>query len=230
MNYAQKIGGSILKWQCDLCRGRCSSTYSLCDDCASDLPHNTNPCPRCGLPMPAQGPCTKCSKKPGNIDCSISAFRYCYPVDTMIKKFKYNQILRISKPLVNSLHSKLVLSTGPLPEVMIPVPLHFFRMYSRGFNQSLEICKILRGWLGIPIDTELVYRTRDTTPMINLTARQRQRNVLGAFALKKYPDYDSLAIVDDVITTGSTANEIAGLFKDAGVKHIQLWSLAHAEH
>ncbi len=111
----------------------------------------------------------------------------------------------------------------------MPVPLHPHRLYTRGFNQSRQICSVLSWSLPLCTDTDLVIRTRNTLPMFNLEAEQRRENIEGAFQLVQHCRYKSIAIVDDIITSCSTMNELARLFHKAGVEQIQYWALARAD-
>jgi ComF family protein len=116
-----------------------------------------------------------------------------------------------------------------MPELMIPVPLHFLRLYSRGFNQALEICRVLTKELNIPYDSTLVVRDTNTAPMAALARERRRENIRGAFRLARPLPSRSVAIVDDVITSGATSDGLAVLLREAGARHIQVWSLTRAE-
>lgn len=159
----------------------------------------------------------------------IAAFNYRYPLDGLIKQIKYKQRIRLVSPLVKILSDRIQAVSFTLPEVMVPVPLHPHRLYTRGFNQSRQICSVLSWSLPLCTDTDLVIRTRNTLPMFNLEAEQRRENIEGAFQLVQHCRYKSIAIVDDIITSCSTMNELARLFHKAGVEQIQYWALARAD-
>jgi len=131
--------------------------------------------------------------------------------------------------LAKILSARIQSLSSALPEVMVAVPLHPHRLYTRGFNQSQQICRVLSRSLPIYTDADLVIRTRNTLPMYDLEAEQRRENIVGAFRLVKHCRYKSLAIVDDIITSCSTMNELARLFHNAGVEEIQYWALARAD-
>ena len=116
-----------------------------------------------------------------------------------------------------------------LPDCLIPVPLHSFRLVNRGFNQALELARFLSRKFSIPIDSRLIKRTRHTDPQFDLPHKARQANVRKAFQLKGIPIYKSVAIVDDIVTSGATANELAGLLKQAGINDVSVWALARAK-
>ncbi|MCA1805582.1 MAG: ComF family protein [Xanthomonadaceae bacterium] len=115
---------------------------------------------------------------------------------------------------------------GPRPAVILPVPLHRRRLAERGFNQTLEIGRPLRDELGIPMDHRLARRVKHTDSQAQLPARERQRNLRNAYSLAGGPLPDHIAILDDVMTTGTTVNELARLLKGAGVARVEVWVLA----
>ena len=159
----------------------------------------------------------------------MAAFAYSYPLDSLIKQFKYKQHIRLIAPLTNVLADQIQSRCNDLPEVMIPVPLHKHRLRSRGFNQSQLICSVLSSTLRLKIDADAVIRIRDTLPMYELDADQRSENIKGAFRLQRQCQYKSVAFIDDIITSGSTMNELAGLFLETGVKRVEFWALARAD-
>ena len=114
------------------------------------------------------------------------------------------------------------------PEVIIPVPLHSSRYRERGFNQSLEIARILSRRLVIPLDYRSCSRIHATQAQTQLDAKERARNLKKAFAITKPLPYTHVAILDDVVTTGATVNELAKMLRQAGVKRIDVWACARA--
>jgi len=114
------------------------------------------------------------------------------------------------------------------PERLIPVPLHPSRYRSRGFNQAIEIARPISTTLKIPMDNHAVKRVINTHSQSELHAKERHKNIRGAFQVKKSIDAKHIAIIDDVITTGSTVTELAKVLKKAGVERIDVWSFARA--
>lgn len=117
-----------------------------------------------------------------------------------------------------------------LADRLLPVPLHSRRLRQRGFNQSQQIAKQIEHQCQIPILNNACYRHRDTTTQRGLHLRERQRNLRDAFsidarALPKLAD-KRIAIVDDVVTTSSTVNTLAKLFKDNGARTVHVYCLA----
>ncbi len=216
---------------CELCGKRDVLNECICQECLIDLPLMDLSCVSCGRELLHRDErCGKCLASPFLAQRVLTAFKYQYPLDVLVKLFKYKQQTRLIYPLARILaHRIRAASNAELPVVLIPVPLHHKRLYQRGFNQSQQICSALSGILGVGVDNGLVSRTRNTLPMVELEIDQRRTNIAGAFRWKKACDYKSVAIVDDVITSGSTMNEVAMLFRNAGVKHIEFWALARAE-
>jgi len=130
--------------------------------------------------------------------------------------------------LANSLVSTLVKSfaTNPGPQVLLPVPLHHKRFIDRGFNQAFEVTQILSLKLGIPFDTQILQRVRETKAQAGLTANQREKNILKAFTCANKANFQHVAVVDDIITTGSTANEVTKTLHRAGIETVEIWGLA----
>jgi len=115
-----------------------------------------------------------------------------------------------------------------LPQILIPVPLHRNRLRSRGFNQAYLIADALAGRLNISVSNEGLTRTIDTRSQAGLMGKQRRKNLSGAFSLEEHFPYQRIALIDDVVTTGTTAKEIAALFEKRHI-HVQVWCLARAE-
>lgn len=157
----------------------------------------------------------------------IAPLHYRALVREYLIQFKYSQLIY----LANSLCSQCIDSfrnSEPRPEVLLPVPLHRQRLLQRGYNQALEIAKICSHELGIPVDRHALKRTRDTPSQSGLSASQRGKNILRAFTYSPRHSYRHVAIVDDIVTTGSTVNEITRLLHRAGVESVEVWALARA--
>jgi len=144
----------------------------------------------------------------------------------LVTRYKYYDHLSYSRLLAELLLARLV--DIPLPECLVPVPLHPVRLRERGYNQSHELGRILASRLGIPLRSEVVVRTRATCQQSGLDAKQRRKNIRGAFAVTTPLEYKHVAIIDDVVTTGATANELARVLKKSGVETVSVWSIARA--
>jgi len=215
--------------RCELCGLYSPAIIGLCHDCISDLPALERSCQICAIPMPTNGICGNCICNVYVINKIRSPYLYAYPLDKLIKKYKYKQKLGLVLPLTQALSRRVLARSEPLPEVIVPVPLHFKRVYTRGFNQALIIARIIAGLVKLPVDFTIIERARQTIPLFDMTPSQRVKSLDNAFRLTRNCNYQSVAIVDDIITTGATGNEIARLFRRSGVKYVEMWSLARAE-
>ena len=146
----------------------------------------------------------------------------------MIKKLKYQARLDVIRSLSQLLLERIRLERIEPPECLVPVPLHPTRLRKRGFNQAREIARALVKNLPLPVDDRLLRRHKATAQQYDLSPSQRRMNVKDAFSTSKSMSYKRVALVDDVVTTGATASELACLLKRHGVQHVQVWSLARA--
>lgn len=155
-------------------------------------------------------------------------FRYAYPLDHLVRDLKYHGRLAYGRVLGTLLADFLAAEDLPRPDVLIPVPLFPARHRDRGFNQAYEIAHPVADRLHIPIEDRLCSRVRATEDQTTLTAALRRHNVRRAFALTRRPGVRHVAILDDVLTTGSTVNEMARVFKRSGVRTVSVWAVARA--
>jgi len=203
----------------------------LCGYCQYQLPFNDTACFRCALPLPAETAsgsiCGRCQKKPPTFDSSYSLFVYEQPAVWLIQQLKFNDRL-VHARLLGSMLAREVQKGGELPQCIIPVPLFRHRLRQRGFNQSVELAKPVSKLNGLPLELNLVARMRPTEPQTGLDAKQRRKNIKGAFRVPGVIPYQTVAIIDDVVTTGSTVNELARVLKRAGVRNVVVWSVARA--
>ena len=123
---------------------------------------------------------------------------------------------------------KVQRSGNKLPDCLVPVPMHRKRLQERGYNQALEIARVIANNLDLPLEADLVLRKRHTATQIELNPVERLRNVKGAFCLSREINYDFIAIIDDVFTTGATALELARILKIATASRVELWSYSIA--
>lgn len=118
--------------------------------------------------------------------------------------------------------------TAELPDLILPTPLHKARYRERGFNQSIEIARTVAQVLQIPLDLTSCKRHRDTPHQTQLPAKIRRKNLKNAFSVVKPIQVRHIAILDDVMTTGSTAHELANVLKKAGASRVDIWVCARA--
>ena len=215
---------------CVLCGAPGADGMDLCCSCRADLPHNPSRCRRCALPLPPSappgGPCGVCQRNPPAFDCCIAPFRYEGAVPHLVTGLKFHARMHYARLLGSLLTAELVDTGGRQPELIVPVPLHPTRLRERGFNQALEIARIPAHRLGLPITTGICVRRLNTAPQSGLEAKQRRRNIHGAFTVRDVPEVRHLALIDDVVTTGSTVDELAKTLKRAGVQRVDVWAVA----
>jgi len=216
-----------LQGACFFCLAKTHKTW--CDRCEEDFILDRARCPICARRSNAAEPCGSCIKHQPFFTSSKVLFNYQYPGNNLVKAFKFNNRPELANIFAEKLAHKL-LNIDPLPDALIPVPLHKHRQRKRGYNQSLEFASCLSNLLGIEVNTTICRRIVDTERQSSLPMKTRKNNVKGAFKLKYTAPYDHVVIVDDVITTGSTANEIASLFKRSGCRRVDVWAIARTQY
>ena len=215
---------------CILCGAPVESAADrLCRPCRAELPlPPARACPGCGGPAVAATECARCFPRPPAFDSCLSGCRYRYPVDLMIKKLKYQARLDLAQALARPLLETIGRDRAVVPDCLAPTPMHGARLRRRGFNQAREIARVLSQRLSLPVDDQLLRRHKLTAYQYELRPEQRKKNVSDAFSLIKTMRYKNIAIVDDILTTGATADELARLLKRHGAQHVQVWCLARA--
>lgn len=214
---------------CLLC-GQTSRRRSLCADCIQDLPRFTASCFRCGLPLAPVADaklCGQCQQHAPSYDRVIAAFAYATPIAQLVTQLKFQQRLQLAR-LFGELLAARIEPGIALPQALLPVPLHPNRLRTRGYNQALEIARPLGRILSLPVLADSARRSRDTAPQSAQAAEQRQQNIRGAFRLNTPLHLRHVAIVDDVMTSGHTVGELAGVLRQAGVEQIEVWCVARA--
>ena len=202
----------------------------LCGACETDLPRDLPACTGCALPLPQPEAflCGACLREPRDFDAAFAAYRYQHPLDWMIRRMKYGSDIATARVLGTLLGRRLAAGHPLHVEALVPVPLHRAREARRGFNQALEIARAAAREVGLPLVCDAVGRRRDTTEQTALDAAQRRSNLHGAFELVRPLGHRRIAVVDDVMTTGSTAEELARVLKAGGAKWVEAWTVARA--
>lgn len=202
----------------------------LCAACLALLPWNLHACGRCGLPLTGESAdltCGRCLRHAPAYDRAWCAFEYAYPLAHLIRRCKYGGALPYTRVLGGLLaHYLQQQSRERWPECFIPVPLHPLRYRSRGYNQVIELGRWLEHELHVVMRTDLVERSRNTPEQAGLPHHRRRKNLHRAFSVTTAALPSHVALLDDVMTTGSTLNELAKTLRTAGVRHIEAWSLA----
>ena len=221
----RRLNCSLLPGSCLLC-GADSKTEAICPACQSDLPTlPTRRCPHCADQTTHGERCGACLKDPPQFDHTVAAFRYDFPLDRAVHALKYGHQLALATWFGQQLQAKL---TDHAFDKIVPLPLHVDRLRERGFNQAGEIAKVLGALLAVPVDLEMVVRLRATTPQADLTDKERRRNVRGAFECRGDLSGQRVLLIDDVMTTGATANECARTLKIHGAQSVTVAVVARA--
>jgi ComF family protein len=204
----------------------------LCQPCRDELPVNRWHCRCCALPLAFPSSellCGDCLKHPPPFDKSFVPWRYQYPLDGMIGRYKYNGQRKFGRPLMSDFADSLkkALQDGSItkPGALVPSPMDERRRRQRGFNQAQDIAETIGSQLNIPVATGLVRRVRQVRAQRELNRQARLANLRGVFEVTSVVP-ERVAIVDDVVTTGATVRVLASVLREAGAREIQVWALA----
>lgn len=217
---------SFFNHSCMLCHLCAATSNGLCEDCHADLPWSLFSCSSCGLSK--QSPvhsCPSCERNQHAFDQAIAPLQYRFPLTSIIPAIKHQKALHHLGWLSKLLAFQIKDSNSPLPQVLLAVPMHPFDQLRRGFNQADLVAEQLGKLLNIQVKYTALRKCKHTAHQHHLNATERQANLRGAFSINT-PLPDHVALVDDVMTTGSTLSEIAGLLKHQGVKRVDVWVLA----
>jgi ComF family protein len=190
--------------RCRLCGAPPGDGAGLCRACLDDLPWLERGCPQCARPLPVGGDtrlCGACLQRSPAFDAATALLHYGPPADYLLQRLKFSGELAVAPLLADLLAGKIAARSSPLPDLLIPVPLHPTRLRDRGFNQATELARPLGRRLAVPVDHRLSQRDRRTEPQSLTPLRQRRRNLRGAFSMTGELPVDAhVAIVDDVMT------------------------------
>jgi len=221
----RKILKSILPGSCLLC-GADSQGSLLCPPCTDDLPRLSSAlCPICADQTTHGERCGACLRETPYFERTIALFRYDFPADRIVHALKYGHQLAVAAWGAQGISERI--GTAHY-DWIIPLPLHPERLRERGFNQSAEIAKALGNRTKIPVDRSNVLRTRATTPQADLPHKARHKNVRGAFECRADFSGKHVLLIDDVMTTGATANECARVLKLHGAAEVTVAVIARA--
>ncbi len=236
--YRRKVAAAIpplleasLPNRCLMCHQQVLSGSGICQFCLSSVLYQTPSCLGCGRALIEQTAyCGRCMKlTPLKV---VAPASYHQGIGEFVAAIKYQGQLAGLTSMVSALVRRVIqleqLGLIQRPQVLVVVPLHPNRLRQRGFNQAWLIAEEVSRQLNIPIAEDALDRIVDTRPQEGLNGEQRRKNLINAFRLKQDFDYQRVAIIDDVVTTGTTAQTIAQLFQ-ARYIHVQVWCLARAE-
>lgn len=202
---------------CGDCRARYAVAHARCDTCARRVPDGVD---RCGA----------CLAHPPSFSHAVAAVDYAFPWSGLVTALKFHAALDLAGALADLLDSAVRARGVPLPQVVVPVPLGADRLAERGMNQAWELARRIAHRLRLGADANLLLRRVETPHLADLPRDERARAIRGAFAVAPgaaaHVRGQSMALVDDVMTTGATASEAARTLLDAGATSVQLWVVA----
>lgn len=220
---------SLLPTQCAICRTW--DRQRLCNDCVRRFAIPIPRCERCALALPvAAALCGACLRDPPPFDQAIAVGDYGYPWDALVSRFKFNDALDLAETLAGALLQAVMRDGAPGPHWILPVPLSPARLRERGYNQAWELARRMAASLSCRSDARLLLCVKETVHQLGLPREQRVANVRGAYLVEPRRVGElrgsDVAVVDDVLTTGATAAEVARTLKQAGAARVRLWVIA----
>lgn len=216
----------LIPGSCVLCAAASHRSMDLCEGCERDLPWIGTACQRCGIPLAENTCCIACTSKPGPVARTLAPLVYRTPVDRLINRFKHGGNLLAGRVLAEAVAHSVLPGLPASPDILVPVPLHPHRQRTRGFNQAEVIARIFARYLDAQVDTRCCIRNTDSVPQQSLTRAERERNLKGAFRTTRECVGTNIAIVDDVVTTGTTTRELARSLQRAGAARIDVLAIA----
>lgn len=222
IDFCTFIVQKMLPQQCQLCTAPTAAGV-LCDECRAQLPRLAPlHCPQCAMPTPHGELCGACLAQAPVFTSVSAAYTYAWPLAALIRQFKYAGNLALARLFAEAMCESI---TRPV-DLIIAMPLAPTRLRARGFNQALELARIVSTATRTPFAASACRRVRDCTPQAMLPWRQRAKNIRGAFVCDADVSGMCVAVVDDVITTGSTLNELARTLRKAGAQEVHGWMVA----
>lgn len=222
LNYVRPL----LPQSCQLC-GAGGARESLCEACLADLPWlSRDACAVCALPLPSGRVCGACLDSPPRFHRVEAVLAYGFPVDALIHAYKYGGRLALSHTLGSLLAQRVARDVDADVDAIVPMPLARGRLAERGFNQALEIARVVASRTGIALLSQACRKVTDTPAQAALPWKERARNVRRAFVCDADLDGRRIAVVDDVLTTGATLGELARVLRRAGAAEVRGWVVA----
>lgn len=211
--------------RCVLCAAGPAEPHGVCAPCRGELPYLHSACRRCALPLPQPADaCANCLQQPPAFASARAAWHYAFPVGQLIQRFKYHRDLTAG-------HSLALLAAAQIrpvdpPDLLAPIPLHWRRYLTRGYNQAqLLAAEFGRQW-NIPVKPRLLHKHTATGTQQQLKRGQRLRNLRDSFRVRGTPGGLHIGLVDDVITTGATLEAAARCLLEAGAARVSTFALA----
>jgi ComF family protein len=215
---------------CLVCRK--AQWQAVCHQCLSAFAPTRPRCKRCALTLESGHPaCQACEDAPPEFDRAFAAVDYTSPWRELVARFKFNGDVALARPLSALMATQLrKMPPRGRPQWIIPTPLSPARLRERGYNQSWQLARHLSRQVGIPTLPNAVRRVKDTPRMMTLEADDRRQQIRGAFEVatscRRALAGRHVALVDDVLTTGATLDEVTRTLQAAGVRQVSVWVLA----
>ena len=223
---AVRLWDQALQPICLNCRTDPESNHGLCEKCLQLISLNATCCEICARPLTQNLVCGQCQKIPPFFDRALTPLLYVDPVDRFLCGLKYREQFSFARFAAGVMTNHALKTGQKAPDMICPVPMTSKTLRKRGFNQSAFIGQLIAWQLGIPMSSNLILKTRDTAHQSDLKAKERQNNLKGAFECKRQVRGRHIVIVDDVLTTGATANEISKTLKKNGASRVDIWACA----
>ncbi|HEY1125821.1 MAG TPA: ComF family protein [Sphingobium sp.] len=238
---AKPLLGPVLDYalppRCPACGDIVSASGAFCAPCWQSIDYIADPlCRTCGVELPSQAmgdeaQCGACLADPPPFERARALMRYGEVGRTLAHKLKYSRRVSLARVMAMQMQRILVMPDDA-DAILVPVPLHRWRIWSRGFNQAALIGRQLSRSTGLPLETGLLRRTKNTPPLHSLAPRARQKAVKGAFSLapeaKARIAGKTVILIDDIWTTGATASACARMLKSGGAARVEIicWTRA----
>jgi len=230
INNCLNIARSLVPQSCQLC-GEHGTPGPLCSACLADLPWLPDACCGvCALPLASGRVCGACLDRPPRFQRVEAALAYRYPANALIHAYKYGGRLALARLLGGLLAQRVTRDVDADidadVDALVPMPLSNTRLAERGFNQALEIARVIAEHTGIALLARACRKVTDTPAQASLPWDERARNVRRAFVCDADLEGMRVAVVDDVLTTGATLNELARVMRRAGAVEVRGWIVA----
>lgn len=219
---------SITPKTCNFCGLASQNQFGACEDCYQELPWNSECCSRCALPLPSSRPlCGECLKTSPSYSMSICPATYEFPIDSAIHRWKYKSRRRYTKTFAQMLFNALEnhYYNADLPEVIIPVPVDPKRIKSRMLDHTNHLAKALSKLTAIPYKSYVI-KHRSTPSQTEKSKTERRKMLRDCFSINTLVTEKKVALLDDVITTGTTAEIISQQLLNAGAEQVDVWAVA----
>jgi ComF family protein len=203
----------------------CKRNFALCENCENHLPWIGPACQLCGIGLKDANLalCGPCLLDPPSYSRCQALFDYAWPIDQFIRRFKDHDQHYFAKILGSLMANKL--TPQHLPDCIIPVPLHPKRQRQRGFNQTLELARVIAAVRQWPLEKHACQRLRDTPAQRTLSASRRLTNIKAqAFVISSRLEGKKVLVIEDVVTTGTTMNAFTKALQNAGVRSVEIWA------